>query len=261
MPDTAKPTTSLPEVTGVRLGPATEIGSPTAQDPLHVFYAGDSLAAGPSWGLYDVTQDVPTVQVDAEYEVGSGMTRDDFFDWYRHLAGIAAGLHPPVLIWQSGANDRQPLRVNGQLVTVYSEAWNKEYRRRIDAYMKALTGGGRQLFWVGLPPMDNSDAETFSKKANQMYQEEAAKFPGVTFVDTYRLLSGPNGGYTYQLTVNGTLQPVRTPDGLHLNVAGSLLLAHQILTQLGDVTGVSTATASPTPSDGASAAPSATPTG
>lgn len=42
-------------------------------------------------------------------------------------------------------------------------------------------------------------------------------------------------------------RPGSTPDGTHLNVAGSLRLAHEVLRQLGEVTGVSLATASPPP--------------
>ena len=42
-------------------------------------------------------------------------------------------------------------------------------------------------------------------------------------------LPGPEGGYAYELAIDGALRAVRTPDGLHLNVAGSRRLAGRLL--------------------------------
>lgn len=247
LPAGSAPAGTPPPVTGVGLGPPVVDSTYTAQDPLRIFFAGDSMAAGPSWGLSDVIENLPAVRMDAEYQVGSGMTRHDYFDWYRHLAAIAAGLQPQVIVWQSGANDRQPIRVNGELARLDTPEWDAEYGRRTAAYMQALTSSGRKLIWIGLPPMEDPDADAFARKVNGLYTAAAERHPGVTYVDAYQLFAGPDGGYAYELSVDGEERPVRTPDGTHLNVAGSLRLAHEVLRQLGEVTGVALATASPVP--------------
>ena len=246
LPVAAGPTTRRPELSGVRLGPPTTIQTPTAQQPLRVFFAGDSMAAGPSWGLYDVTQGLSTLQIDAEYQVGSGMVRDDYFDWYRHLAAIVAGLQPQVLIWQAGGNDRQPIRVNGELARLDTPAWDAEYRRRVDAYMATLTAGGCPLVWIGLPPMEDGEADAFARHVNQIYRDEAARHGSVTYLDAYPLFAGPGGGYAFELPVFGSVRPVRTPDGIHLNMIGSRRLARAILVQLNRVAGTTLATSMPT---------------
>jgi hypothetical protein len=245
LPAAAEAAGGPPPVTGVSLGPPLTASTNTAQDPLRVFFAGDSMAAGPSWGLSDVIEALPGIHMDAEYQVGSGMTRDDYFDWYRHLAAIAAGLQPHVLVWQSGANDRQPIRVNGELARLDTLEWAAEYGRRTAAYMQALTAGGRKLLWIGLPPMEDPDADAFARTVNGLYSAAAERNPGVTYIDAYQLFAGPDGGYSYELSVDGEQRPVRTPDGTHLNVAGSLRLAHEVLRQLAEVSGVPLATASP----------------
>jgi lysophospholipase L1-like esterase len=237
LPADAGPAAAPPPVLGVSLGaPAPE--APGRRRPLKVFFAGDSMAAGPSWGLYEATRDLPAIRLSAEYQVGSGLTRHDYFDWYRHLAAIAAGLGPDLIIWQSGANDRQPIRVEGELAHLDTPAWEAEYRRRIQATMRALSAAGRKLVWVGLPPMEDAEADAFARQVNAMAAAAAAAFPGVAYLDAYRLFAGPDGGYAFELPLDGAPQAVRTPDGLHLNMAGSRLLAGRILTSLAELTGL-----------------------
>jgi hypothetical protein len=55
----------------------------------------------------------------------------------------------------------------------------------------------------------------------------------VAFVDTYTLLTGPDGGYAEYLTGDrGTLEKVRRGDGVHLERAGGDIVAAAVLEEL-----------------------------
>ena len=60
---------------------------------------------------------------------------------------------PQISIFMVGANDDQGIDVNGTSVSPPDPAWIEEYRRRVDTLMTSMTAGGRQLIWIGMPPM------------------------------------------------------------------------------------------------------------
>ena len=60
------------------------------------------------------TRDDPRLAVTPEYQVGTGLVRDDYFDWTRHASGVMASLNPDVAVYMAGANDDQELDVGGR---------------------------------------------------------------------------------------------------------------------------------------------------
>jgi lysophospholipase L1-like esterase len=59
---------------------------------------------------------------------------------------------------------------------------------------------------------------------DRIFAEEAAKVPGVVFYNPGAVLNTRSGGYAGSLRIDGVLTPVRL-DGIHLNIAGSEVLA------------------------------------
>ncbi len=54
--------------------------------------------------------------------------------------------------------------------------------------MDILTKGGRRVYWVGNPIMKDFGYRERIAMMNHIYEAEAKKHPGVTFVSTWKLL-------------------------------------------------------------------------
>lgn len=200
--------------------------------PLRVFFAGDSLSAGPSWALWEDEVRDRAVSVSAEYQVGTGLVRPDYWNWYEHLAGVMAALDPPAVVFMSGGNDAQDIVVGGRDYPTWSPMWGRVYRQRVGALMSLLAARGRTVLWCGMPPMADPALSRAMAREDLIFRQEANRHPGVAYVDTWGLLQGAGGGFSPSLRLNGKTVPVRLADGVHLNVTGSYLVARAILAGL-----------------------------
>ena len=68
-----------------------------------------------------------TTRTLAEYQVGTGLVRPDFFDWPKHLLAVVAERRPKLVIWMGSANDGQEILVHGAYQAVGSRLWDAAY--------------------------------------------------------------------------------------------------------------------------------------
>jgi hypothetical protein len=210
--------------------------TPTAAAPLRLWVGGDSLAAGPSWAVFVDAAATGVIKPQAEYQVGTGLVRNEFWDWPKHMDAVVRARDPQVSIFMVGANDDQGIDVNGTSVHPPDQAWVDEYRRRVDSLMDSMTAGGRKLLWIGMPPMRDATYSQSMGLIDQIFQQESAKHRRVTYVDTWTLFSAPGSPGTYaQFIPNESGEPtdMRLDDGIHLNVEGSQYLSRAVMVELG----------------------------
>jgi hypothetical protein len=194
---------------------------------------GDSIAGGPAWAVGDAARPLGAV-VHTEFQVGTGLSRPDFFDWSRHLNAVADAYDPEIMILLFGGNDIQPLQLpfGAGTVSYGDPAWLDEYRRRVAAIMDTLAVRGRQVIWVGTPPMEAPEYNAQMAALNEIYSSEAAaRSNWVTYFDAWTMFSpaGEPGVFTRTLPdAAGEPQSVRFDD-IHYDVAGSRLLAAALL--------------------------------
>ncbi len=213
-------------------------GEPTTKDPLVVYFGGDSLSAGPEWAFFTQVGETKLVKTYPEYQVGTGIVRSDYFDWRRHLQGVVNARRPDVVIFMSGANDSQDYIIDGVYHPNGSAVWRKRYRRDVSRIMDVLAADGRQVIWVGMPPMRDADLNNGMAEVNRIAEDEADERDDVSYVDTWALFSASGGGYTDALpNEQGETVAVRLEDGIHLNVEGSELLAAAIAEELARIVG------------------------
>ena len=62
--------------------------------------------------------------------------------------------------------------------------------------MDILTRGGRRVYWVGNPIMRDFGYRGRIAMMNHIYQAEAKKHPGVTFISTWQLMANDKGSYS-----------------------------------------------------------------
>jgi uncharacterized protein len=210
--------------------PATSAHVPTKDDKLRLYIAGDSQAQGFGESLERLSGATGLVTPSLDFKVSSGLTRPDFFDWPKRLQDQVRRIRPDVVVVDFGGNDAQPIKTaDGKQYDVTDPQWLVEYAKRVGQTMDFLSADGRKVIWVGTP---NAKDDAFTQRLavlRQAYQQEAAKRPNVTLVDTWSMFQSPNGGYAdFIVDDDGEAKLMRQDDGFHLNLDGANKLARAI---------------------------------
>jgi hypothetical protein len=230
---------------GVRLRlPATGPAQPappsprvrTAADPLRLWVGGDSVAGFLCYEMEAIAQHDPGLAVHTHFQISTGLSRPDYYDWPAHLAQDMAATNPEVVVLLVGANDDQPLQTAGGGVADFaSPEWTAEYGRRAGALMDEVRRQGRTAVWVGLPVMRAHDFGARMEVIEDAVRRQAARRPGVLFLDSRPLFADPAGAYAaYLPDDSGALTLMRAPDGVHLSPQGGMRLAQAVLRMVHD---------------------------
>jgi hypothetical protein len=218
----ASPSPSLP-------AGAPILARPTKDDRLRVLVLGDSIAADLGIGvsrLLDPSRFV--TKLDARES--TGLARPDYFDWPAQTAQDVATFQPDVVVVMFGANDNQGFLMGDAGVAFGTSAWRAEYSRRVGELMEQAASSGSAVAWVGMPTMSSASLGASMRTLNGIYEAQAARHPGVVYVDSWALFSGPNGRYSAFLpNGSGRQELVRQPDGVHLTAAGDVRLARHVI--------------------------------
>jgi hypothetical protein len=201
--------------------------SVTAADPLRMFIGGDSMVGQFGPMLENRAEEGSLVHVtEVVYEFSSGLTRPDFLDWPVKLREVTAAQDPEVVVLFFGGNDAQAMQIEGTWYDFASPIWLAEYRQRVETVMSDLSAAGVDTYWMGMPIVRDVGFRQNVQLMNEIYRSSAEKFELVTFVDSWPVFTGPDGGYSEYLTdENGDLVDMRLNDGIHLTTAGAIRLA------------------------------------
>ncbi len=194
----------------------------THEDPLRLWVGGDSLsgAIGPVIG--QLSEDSGVVRALVDFKVSSGLATR-VRDWPEYATDLIAEESPEAIVFMVGANDA--------IVVGNDDSWEADYRAKVREMMDLLVGGDarRTVFWVGSPPMRLGDREEGIIELNRVYREEALLRPDVIYVDAYKMLEGPEGGYSSSIFIEGQGRLyVRSGDGVHLTGAGAEWLGFNV---------------------------------
>ncbi|HEX9995390.1 MAG TPA: DUF459 domain-containing protein [Acidimicrobiales bacterium] len=227
--DTTLPAESAAPVTTVP-PPPPKVRQATAAEPLRVWVGGDSMAQVFGESFLRLAEERGDVEATHDYRISTGLTRPDFFDWPAHLTNDVLTQDYEVIVIMFGANDAQPLNIDGVIRESSEPEWQAEYRRRVAATMDLLEGDGRFVVWVGQPIMRSSSFSERIARLNTIYREEAAGRPWVHFFDSWPLFTDAGGGYSdYLPGPDGEPELMRQQDGIHLSRPGGDRLADAIL--------------------------------
>jgi hypothetical protein len=212
----------------------------TPARPLRLWVGGDSLVVTPGESIVRMAEATGAVRAVAPIDgrAAPGLERPEVFDWYRHLRRELERRRPDVVVLSFGGNDDHDFMTGVpegvSLGAFGSEAWTAEYRRRVAAVMELVGRRARLLLWIGLPiTNDESQSRRFDTINAIVHAEAAKRRARVAFVDTYTLLTGPDGGFAeYLADEGGTLEKVRRGDGVHLERAGGDIVAAAVLAEL-----------------------------
>lgn len=201
---------------------------------MRLWIGGDSLAGslGPSLGKLE--GDTGVVKPVFNSRVSSGLASPNFYNWPKHAASDMALYKPETAVFIIGAND------TGVVQPSRPDAWQPDYRAKINAMLDILGGGGfRYVIWVGAPRLKNASMDRGAQLINELAKEEIDKRKNAEFVDSFALFSDTNGNYAASLPVgpSGRSVRVRTSDGVHLTPDGGDYLASQVARVIDDMWG------------------------
>jgi len=194
---------------------------------------GDSLGADLGEGLRLQLEKSPLITLVVKTTVAAGLTNSWFYNWPRHLRNFLHQYHPQSLIVFLGANDEQAMVVNGHAAPFDTRAWRSKYASNVLSVMKEAAAVHCVVLWVGMPIMDPFGYRQKMQIINSIFSTMALKNPGATFLSTWKFMSDAKGNFQFSGHVNGKVQAIRSPDGIHLTYMGQNLLATYVVTQLG----------------------------
>ncbi len=226
---TTTTSSSLPGTT-TTTAPPGDLRAVTAADPLKLWVIGDSFVElfGPA--LQNDAADTGVVDSEVDFRFVSGLTRPDYFDWPAHIAARLPEVQPDAVVVMFGGNDGQPMYLAGGTLETETPAWFEEYHARVGAAMDLLLTGATRVYWVGLPIMRDDQFTQRVIGFNEVYQEEAARRPGLVYVDIFPLFQDENGEYsTYLTNSSGDLLEMRYDDGAHFTWNGAYRLSGFVL--------------------------------
>ena len=202
----------------------------SADDPLQVLLVGDSTMTAVGGALTRALAATGVAATELDARPASGFSRPDFFDWPTRLSQLTSRQETDLTIAMFGANDAQGFEHDGRVHDFGTDSWVAIYRARVATAMDILTEGGGRVIWIGQPTMRSRSFDARMRVIDDIARSEASQRPGVTFVDSRSVLSGPDGGYAeYVVSAGGDRVHIRDGDGVHLTTAGADLLARAVL--------------------------------
>lgn len=209
--------------------------APPAPEPVaklenakHVLVVGDFMAGGIGSELETAFATAPGVAITERSDGSSGLVREDHFDWAAELPAMLDEVKPAVVVIMLGANDRQQMTIGSTKEKFRSDAWFKEYERRVTELVGIVASRKLPLLWVGLPSFQSPVATADAVTLNAIYRNQAEKAGG-EFVDIWEGFVDEDGKFIITGSdVNGQQVRLRGSDGITFTKAGKQKLAFYV---------------------------------
>lgn len=225
-PGTSDPHLFLAALAAVLMLIAVSVQTASAGTKKLAIY-GDSLATGLYQGMQDLLEGTHQFDVIRHSKGGTGLVRDDEYDWVARAEQYVQKDRPDVVIVSLGGNDRQNFSFPGFNVERFSDEWWFEYMRRAEQVMMSLKRKAKKVYWLGIPVVRSQRMTADYEKLNVMFRE-LTRVHGIIYVDIWDKFRGPDKRFTSYERVSGRNQRVRLRDGIHFTRFGNQLLAQVV---------------------------------
>ena len=204
---------------------------PPPPRPLHrVLVTGDSMSQPLD---ADIAQRLAAagVNVTRDPHLGTGISNTLLVDWGQLSVSQVQQDHPDAVVVFIGANEGFPMPgPGGAQVQCCSAEWAATYaarvRRMMDTYRQ---GGAARVYWLTLPTPRETARQRIARTVNAAVAVAAQPWADqVRVIDTVPIFT-PGDRYRDAMPVGSAQTIVRQSDGIHLNDAGSSLLAGTVL--------------------------------
>jgi lysophospholipase L1-like esterase len=224
---------AIPPVTSTAFDPADLGAEPAPRRPLDtLLVTGDSLSMPLDAQLARAL--APTdVKVVRDPHLGTGISKSFVVDWGKLSARQVAQHEPDAVVLFIGANEGFPMEgPAGGEVECCGADWAALYagrvRRMTDTFRQ---DGAARVYWITVPTPRDDDRARIGRVVNAALEVAVQPWRSqVRLVDTVATFT-PDG-YRDAMPIDGRETIVREADGIHLNEAGSELLADAVLEAL-----------------------------
>jgi hypothetical protein len=224
----------VPQVTADSFTPATIGAAPAPKRALHtLLVTGDSLSTPLD---LEVARRLAGrgVRVLRDPHLGTGISKTDLVDWGRLSVTQTSADHPDAVIVFIGANEGWPMPgPTGAQVQCCGADWAAIYANRTRQLMNTYRqGGAARVYWLTVPTPQEAARIQIERVVNAAINVAAQPWRDqVSVIDTVPIFT-PGEKYRAAMPIAGQQTIVRESDGIHLNLAGSGLLAGIVLAQL-----------------------------
>ncbi len=225
----------VPVVTPEAFDPAAIGQKPPPRRPLHtLLVTGDSMSMPLDADLAQ-RLDPDGVHVIQDPHIGSGISNTLIVDWGKLAAYQVRHDHPEAVVIFIGANDGYPMTApNGRTIECCGVQWAAIYANRVRQMANTYRQHGvARVYWITLPTPREADRQEISRAVNAAIEVGVQPWASqIRVIDTVPVFT-PGDVYRDAMSVNGSQTIVREADGIHLNEAGSSLLAGIVLKRIG----------------------------
>lgn len=211
-----------------------------APDARVILVIGDFLASGLAEGLADAFAGNPQIRVVDRSNGSSGFVRDDYYDWPEEVGTIVERERPAAIVAMLGSNDRQQMKVGDEREPPRSDAWNRQYEARTQAFGAALAASKLPFLWVGMPAFKPGKTTSDMLAFNDIYRS-SAQHNGGEFIDIWDGFVDENGAFVSTgPDINGQPVRLRADDGINMTKAGKRKIAFYAEKPLTRILGIAT---------------------
>ncbi|MCI7363350.1 MAG: hypothetical protein MSH30_08530 [Campylobacter sp.] len=143
---------------------------------------------------------------------------------------LAKNKNIKLLVMLIGANNQWGRSVNGKFYKLNSPEWREFYTGRVDEIYKIAKASNVKVLWLSLPCMQKTDYAKKTQLLNEIYKSVSEQ-NGQIFINTSQYLC-QNDEYKTHIDIAGKRSKIRQDDGVHINKAGSQILADEILKRI-----------------------------
>jgi lysophospholipase L1-like esterase len=174
------------------------------------------------------------VNVVQDPHIGTGISSTFVVNWAKLSATQVKHYRPDAVVIFIGANDGFPMRgPHGRQVSCCSAQWAAIYANRVRQIANTYRrGGSAHVYWLTLPAPRDPARARIARVVNAAIDVGVAPWASqVSVVNTVPIFT-PGWVYRAAMKVGGVQTIVRQADGVHLNDAGSSLLAGILLRRI-----------------------------
>jgi len=174
------------------------------------------------------------INVVRDPHIGTGISTTFVVDWGTLAADQVSKYHPEAIVVFIGANDGFPMQgASGSEVSCCGAEWAAIYANRVRQIINTYRQGGRaHIYWITLPAPRDPERQKIARVVNAAIRVAVQPWASdVQLVDTVPVFT-PGFVYRDAMPIGGKQTLVREADGVHLNEAGSSLLARIITEEL-----------------------------
>jgi lysophospholipase L1-like esterase len=224
----------IPPVSPEAFDPST-IGAPAPpRRPLHtLLVTGDSMSQPLDSDLAQMLAPAG-VHVIREPHLGTGISTTFIVNWGKLAALQVKQDHPDAVVVFIGANEGFPMAASsGHEVSCCSAEWAAIYANRARQIANTYRQNGvARVYWLTLPTPREQARQLIARVVNAAIEVAVAPWAAqIRVIDTVPIFT-PGTVYRDSMSVGGTQTIVRQADGIHLNEAGSSLLAGIVLARI-----------------------------